>query len=174
MRRLVAIAMCLGVAATTTTTTLVWAADAASDSRSSAFIAEAIEGNLFEIKAGELATTKGASDGVRKFGAMLAKDHASAATKSMAAAKTLGVATPKGPSDTQQGVLEAMGRLEGDRFDEQFIKSMIDDHLRDVARYESQAKNGTDAAAKYAAEVLPTLREHLKSVQGLQNERSTR
>jgi putative membrane protein len=170
MRRLVAIAMCLGALVNVTAAT----AASASDSRSSVFIAEAIEGNLFEIKAGELATKKGASEGVRKFGEMLAKDHASAASKSMASAKALGVERPKGPSDTQLGVLEAMGRLEGDKFDEQFIKSMADDHLRDVARYESQAQNGTDAAAKYAAEVLPTLRDHLKSVQGLQNERSTR
>jgi putative membrane protein len=146
----------------------------AADSRSSDFIKEAIEGNLFEVKAGELATTKGESSGVRKFGAMLAKDHADAGSKSMAAAKSLGITPPKTPSKTQQGVLEAMGRLEGDKFDEQFIKSMIDDHLRDVARYDAHSKSGNDAVAKYAAETLPTLRDHLKAVQGLQNERATR
>ena len=146
----------------------------AAESRSSDFIKEAVEGNLFEVKAGELAVSKGASDGVRKFGSMLAKDHADAGTKSIAAAKALGVEVPKAPSKTQQGMLEAMGRLEGDKFDEQFIKSMMDDHLRDVARYDSQAKMGQDAAAKYAAATLPVLREHLKAVQGLENERSTR
>jgi putative membrane protein len=146
----------------------------AAESRSSDFIREAIEGNLFEVKAGELAKTKGASDGVRKFGAMLATDHAGAAVKSIAAAKSLGVAPPTTPSETQQGLLEALGRLEGANFDEQFIKSMADDHLRDVARYETQSKHGEDAAAKYAAATLPALREHLKAVQGLQNERATR
>lgn len=142
--------------------------------RSGEFIKEAIEGNLFEVKAGELAATKGGSEGVRKFGAMLAKDHADAGAKSIAAAKTLGVEVPKAPSKTQQGLLEAMGRLEGAKFDEQFIKSMLDDHLRDISRYETQSKTGSDAATKYAAATLPTLREHLKTVQGLQNERSTR
>jgi putative membrane protein len=145
----------------------------AAESRSHEFIKEAIEGNLFEVKAGEMAQQKGASAGVRQFGAMLAKDHANAATKAMSAAKTLGVEPPKSPGNTQQGVLEAMSRLEGEKFDDNFIKSMVDDHLRDVARYEAQSK-GNDAASKYAAETLPTLREHLKSVQGLQNERSTR
>jgi len=146
----------------------------AADSRSTDFLREAIEGNLFEIQAGELARTKGASEGVRNFGAMLAKDHANARDKSIAAARSLGISPPTSPSKTQQGVLEAMGRLEGDKFDEQFIKSMNDDHLRDVARYETQSKYGKDAAATYAADTLPTLREHLKSVQGLQNERATR
>jgi putative membrane protein len=146
----------------------------AADSRSSDFIKEAIEGNLFEVKVGELAKAKGTSDGIRKFGAMLATDHADAGAKSIAAAKSLGVAPPKTPSKTQQGLLEALGRLEGDTFDAQFIKSMADDHLRDVARYETQSKHGEDAAAKYAAATLPALREHLKAVQGLQNERATR
>jgi putative membrane protein len=146
----------------------------AADARSSDFIKEAIEGNLFEVRAGELAKTKGASAGVRKFGAMLATDHADAEAKSIAAAKSLGIAPPKMPSKTQQGLLEALGRLEGDSFDEQFIKSMAEDHLRDVARYETQSKHGEDAAAIYAAATLPALREHLKTVQGLQNERSTR
>ena len=153
---------------------LVASGVSAAESRSVEFIKEAVEGNLFEVKAGELAATKGASAGVRKFGTMLSKDHADAGAKSAAAAKTLGVVPPKAPSETQQGVLEAMGRLDGDKFDEQFIKSMLDDHLRDISRYESQSKLGEDAAAKYAAATLPALREHLKSVQGLQNERSTR
>lgn len=146
----------------------------AADSRSSDFIRESIEGNLFEMKLGELAKSKGASEGVRNFGAMLAKDHGTASVKSIAAAKVLGVTPPMEPSDTQRGLLEAMGRLEGDKFDEQFIKSMVDDHLRDVARYDTQAKYGDDAAAKYAAAVLPSLREHLKAAQGLANERATR
>lgn len=143
------------------------------DSRSADFILESIQGNLFEIKAGELAKSKGTSEGVRNFGAMLAKDHGTASVKSIAAAKSLGVSPPTAPSDTQQGLLEAMGRLEGDKFDEQFTKTMVEDHLRDVARYDTFAK-GQDAAAKYAAATLPTLREHLKAAQGLQNERATR
>lgn len=146
----------------------------AADSRSGEFIKEAIAGNLFEVKAGELAQSKGASDNVKKFGAMLAKDHADAGTKAIAAAKSIGVEPPKSPSASQQGVLAAMAKLTGDEFDTNFIKSMLEDHLRDVQRYETQSKNGNDAVAKYAAETLPALREHLKAVQGLQNERSTR
>ena len=144
------------------------------DSRSADFIRESIQGNLFEIKAGELAKSKGASAGVRNFGAMLAKDHGAASVRSIAAAKSLGVTPPTAPSETQNGLLEAMGRLEGDKFDEQFIKTMVDDHLRDIARYDTHSKHGQDAAAKYAAATLPTLRDHLKTVQGLQNERATR
>lgn len=144
------------------------------ESRTDEFIKQAIEGNLFEVKAGELAQSKAASDGVKRFGAMLAKDHADARTKASAAAQSVGVTPPTSPSSSQQGVLAAMTKLEGEQFDANFIKSMLEDHLRDVQRYETQAKHGSDAVSKYAADTLPTLREHLKTVQGLQNERSTR
>ena len=146
----------------------------AAESRTDDFIKEAIEGNLFEVKAGELAQAKGESSGVKQFGAMLAKDHAAAATKAVAAAKAIGATPPKQPSKSQQGVLDAMAKLNGEAFDAHFIDSMLQDHLRDVQRYETQAKHGDDAVAKYAADTLPALRDHLKSVQGLQNERSTR
>jgi len=146
----------------------------AAEDRSHVFMRDAIEGNLFEVRAGELAQQKGATESVRNFGAMLAKDHAQAARNGEQAARAAGVRIPTAPSSNQQGVLDAMSKLEGDKFDENFIRSMIDDHLRDVARYESQSRAAADPIAKYVAETLPTLRDHLKAVQGLQNERSTR
>lgn len=145
----------------------------AAESRSDEFIKQAIEGNLFEVKAGELAQAKGASESVRQFGAMLAKDHAQARATSVQAAKSIGAKAPTSPSATQREMLDALSKLEGDRFDEHFITSMIDDHLRDVARYESHAKGESDAVSQYAAQTLPTLRDHLKAVQALRNERAT-
>lgn len=144
------------------------------ESRSDEFIVAAIQGNLFEVKAGELAQARGASENVRKFGAMLAKDHAAARDKSLKAAQSIGARAPTAPSDTQREVLDALAKLSGDRFDEHFITTLLDDHLRDVARYETYAKQGSDAVSTYAAETLPTQRDHLKAVQGLRNERATR
>ena len=146
---------------------------AAAEQRSDEFIRDAIEGNLFEIKAGELAQSKGERPTVREFGAMLAKDHAQARSKSEQAAKAIGAKVPTTPSETQRALLNTLSKLNGDAFDTRFIQAMHDDHLRDIARYETQSKQGTDAVAKYATETLPTLRDHLKAVQGLQNERAT-
>jgi putative membrane protein len=137
------------------------------------FIKQAIEGNLFEVQAGQMAQMKGASDAVRKFGTILAEDHAQARDKSVQAAKAIGVMPPTAPSGTQRGLLDALSKLEGDSFDDHFVSIMLDDHMRDVEHYAAQSK-GNDAVAKYAAETLPKLREHLKTVQGLRNERATK
>lgn len=74
----------------------------AEESRSGDFITAAIEGNAFEVKAGELAQKQGASAGVREFGAMLAKDHAQAHDKSVKAAQSTGARVAAGPSATQR------------------------------------------------------------------------
>jgi putative membrane protein len=149
-----------------------WSLTLAAEMRSGEFISEAIEGNLFEVQAGQLAQTKGARESVRQFGKMLATDHASAAQQSQRIATALGAKVPTRPSATQQDVLDALAKLNGDKFDQYFIKAMSEDHLRDVARYENQAR-GHDEIAKYAVATLPRLRDHLKAVQGLQNERAT-
>jgi putative membrane protein len=149
-----------------------WSLALATEMRSGEFISEAIEGNLFELRAGELAQAKAERETVRQFGAILAKDHANAAGKSQQAAMSVGAKIPTEPSAAQRDVLDALGKLNGVKFDQYFIKAMRDDHLRDVARYETQAK-GKDAVGKYAAETLPHLRDHLQAVQGLQNERAT-
>ena len=78
---------------------------AAAEQRSDEFIRDAIEGNLFEIKAGELAQSKGERPTVREFGAMLAKDHANARSKSEQAAKAIGAKFPTTPSETQRALL---------------------------------------------------------------------
>lgn len=137
------------------------------------FIKQAIEGNLFDVQAGQMAQMKGASDAVRKLGTLLAEDHSQARDKSIQVAKSIGVAPPTTPSATQREMLDSLWKLEGDRFDQQFVANMLEDHKRDLASYQKQAK-GSDAVAKYAAETLPKLREHLTTLQQLHEERATK
>ena len=62
---------------------------AASDKASEKFIKDAIQGNLAEVAVGKLAQQKGASQGVRSFGAMLVSDHGAANEKAMSVAQTM-------------------------------------------------------------------------------------
>jgi putative membrane protein len=69
----------------------------ADDSSGQHFIKDSIEGNLAEVKVGELAQQKGASQGVKDFGAALVKDHGKANEKATRVAQSLGV-TPASPN----------------------------------------------------------------------------
>ena len=139
----------------------------AADAKGGAFLEDAIEGNLAEVQVGQLAQEKGASQGVKDFGATLAKDHESANQSATRVAQQLNVKVPDAPGLKQKAVYQKLAMLSGDEFDRQFIKSMVKDHKDDIAKYQQEAKLG-GPAADYAKQTLPHLREHLKMAENLQ------
>lgn len=138
------------------------------------FITKAIEGNLAEVQLGQLAQQKGASDGVRSFGQQLATDHTAANQRATAVAGQMGVTPPSEPNKQQKAVYDRMSKLSGDAFDRQFVKHMVDDHKKDIAEYQKEAKRRNDPAAGYASETLPTLQQHLQTAQSLAKDSAKR
>ena len=67
----------------------------ASAEDSKTFIKDAVQGNMAEVKMGELAQKKAAAAGVKDFGKTLAADHAKGRDKAMNLAKSLEVEAPK-------------------------------------------------------------------------------
>jgi putative membrane protein len=131
------------------------------------FLKESIQGNLAEIRLGELAEKKGVSKEVRDFGATLAKDHAAANARAQQTAKSLGVSVPNQPSGEDRGLDRELAALSSDTFDHQFILNMVKDHQKDIAAYEKEA-SGTSPVADYAKQTLPDLRKHLDTAEHLQ------
>src|SRR4051812_31509652 len=72
--------------------------------KSDSFIKEAIQGNLAEQKVGKLAQEKGASEGVKTFGAHLERDHSQANKNAMEAARSMGVTPPTEPNKQQREI----------------------------------------------------------------------
>lgn len=144
---------------------LARAADPAPDH----FIKEAIQGNLAEVKVGQLAQEKGASEGVKDFGAALSKDHAAANDKAKQVAQSLGVTVPEAPSAKQKTMYQELSALSGQQFDQHFIQGMVKDHKEDIAKYQKEAA-GSGPAADYAKQILPDLRKHLSMAEKLQTE----
>jgi len=144
---------------------------AASAKPNQAFLKDAIEGNFAEISMGQLAQKKGASDGVRSFGQMLAQDHTAANEKAMALAKSQGVTLPTEAKPEAQKELDRLSKLNGKAFYENFAKYMVADHKKDIAEFEAQAK-GSDDVATFAKDTLPTLQKHLQTAQSLKEGKS--
>ena len=132
------------------------------------FMKKAIEGNLAEIKVGQLAQQKGASEGVRHFGTVLEQDHSAANSQAMSAASAMGVTPPAEPSLTERAEYRLLAALSGSKFDKAFVKAEVKDHKKDIAEYEKEAKAGNSQAASYAQQSLPTLRKHLQLAESLE------
>jgi putative membrane protein len=142
---------------------------AAAPSHADAFIKKAVQGNLAEIKMGQLAERKGATAAVRHLGAVLVQDHSEANQKAMAAASSMGVTPPAEPNSKEVRMYRHLAGLSGRRFDQAFVKAQVKDHEKDIAKYRKEAKAPTGPAATYASMSLPVLHKHLRMAEALEH-----
>ena len=104
----------------------------------------------------------------------LVTDHTAANQRATAVAGQMGVTPPSEPNKQQKAVYDRLSKLSGDAFDRQFVKHMVDDHKKDVAEYQKEAKRRNDPAAGYASETLATLQQHLQTAQSLAKDSAKR
>ena len=126
-----------------------------------AFVMEAGPGGLAEVELGRLAAQKGQSTDVKKFGQRMVTDHskANAELKKLAASK--GITLPAGMNTEQMAEHAKLAKLSGAEFDREYMALMVEDHDKDVAAFQDEAKDGSDPDIKsFAAKTLPTLQEH--------------
>jgi putative membrane protein len=169
MRRHRLASVAAGVVAMATAATGVAVADSDSGSqlsrRDRSFLKDAARGAYYEIAAGKLAATKGATPEVRALGAMLEADHTAALNGVMALASKYSVRLPDEVSDNQEDVLEKLERRDGLRFDRTFVKAQVEDHREDIADFRAEARKGrNDEVQAFAAAAVPRLRQHLAAV----------
>lgn len=132
------------------------------------FLDKATQGNLTDINAGKLAQSKGTSEPVKKFGAMMVEDHSAANKKLAAIAKAKSVAVPSAPSNIQTESIKALQAKDGERFDQEYIAFMVKIHEDSVKLLKSEIASGRDAdTSAYAQEMLPTVESHLREASRL-------
>lgn len=132
-----------------------------------AFVTEGIKGDNGEIAIGKLAAAKASSQAAKDFGNLLVTDHGAHKTKLAALASAAGVAVPDEPSDEAKATLDKLSKLSGTAFDKAFKDAMIEDHNKDIAKYQKQAANGDAQTAALAKETVPTLQKHLAAAKAL-------
>jgi putative membrane protein len=138
----------------------------AAETASQMFITKAIQGNLAEVKVGQLAQQKGQSQEAKTYGQTLQKDHSEANQKAMQVARQMGVTPPTEPNAEQKAMYDKLSKLSGAAFDREFAEGMIEDHQKDIKEFETESKMN-DAAGMYAKETLPTLQKHLQMAESL-------
>ncbi len=118
---------------------------------------------MLEVKLGQLAVEKGSSDEVKQFGQKMVDDHSKANDELTQLAGTKGIALPNELGARHQAMVDRLSGLSGAEFDREYMKMMVDDHKKDVSAFEKEAKGGKDPEVKaWAAQTLPTLKEHQK------------
>jgi putative membrane protein len=125
------------------------------------FIKHATQDNLAEVKLGELAEQRAASDSVKQFGKRMASDHGKALEELKQLASQKGMAVDTALDRGHQRLYDRLSKLNGADFDRAYMKEMVKDHDKDVKAFQKEADAGKDADVKaWAGKTLPTLKEH--------------
>lgn len=128
------------------------------------FYTQALMGGEKEIAASQMESRQGSNAEVRQAATKIASDHTAMGKKVKAAAGSAVTA----PSADSSMTASLQGKTGAD-LDRAYLDMMVTDHQKAIAMFENAAKNAsTPEAKKLATEGLPKLRDHLKTVQQLQ------
>jgi putative membrane protein len=128
----------------------------------SAFIRQATEGNLFELRLGNLAKTKGTNPAVRQFAQRMVTDHTTMQNQwgALVARNGLPLKASLDPAH-EQGALQ-LERLSGAEFDRVYMTSMIQAHQLDLNTFQTLGPTAQSAEVRQmAANGVPTIQQHL-------------
>lgn len=126
-----------------------------------AFMKEAAKGGKMEVEMGHMAQKQGKSADVKKIGARMVADHTKANNELMAIAKKKGVDLSK-----ENPKMEKMNDA---NFDKEYVNAMVKDHEKDLAAFQDEAKNGSDAEVKaFALKTSQVIKQHLAMVKAAQ------
>jgi putative membrane protein len=136
------------------------------------FLRTAVEGNLAEIKFGELAVQKASSADVKDFAQKMVTDHTAVNANLEVIADSMGVMVPKKLSKEDQAEHDKLNTLAGTAFDAEYLTIMVKDHHQDLREFRQEANATSDTALQ--ADVMKAarvIREHTVMVDKLATDR---
>jgi putative membrane protein len=136
------------------------------------FLKQAMQGDMAEVKLGQLAQQKGANDKVKQFGQMLESDHSQNLEKAKSVAQEIGMTPPDSVDAEQKATYDKMNKLSGQQFDKEFAQHMVQDHRKDISKFEQEGKR-SGSIASFAQETLPVLKKHLEMAESLSGHQTT-
>lgn len=148
-------------------TTALLASSAAGAAPASKFLHEAIQGDNSESRLGALIASRGSTDAVRSYGRTLESDHSTARIQAAAVARRMHLPVPRSMMSEARSEYAKLQHMRGRAFDREVKRYMIEDHHKDIANFQEQAKNGDRQTAALARAQLPVLRKHLHMAEAL-------
>lgn len=127
------------------------------------FVNTAAVANQFEIDSSKLALQKSQDDGVKNFAQQMVDDHTKAGDelKTASASSKDKIIPPESLDKKHQDKMDKLNKLDGKKFDKEYIEDQEDAHKAATKLFDDYAKNGDDPALKdFAAKTAPTLHQH--------------
>uniref|UniRef100_UPI001E5C2DEA DUF4142 domain-containing protein n=1 Tax=Microvirga roseola TaxID=2883126 RepID=UPI001E5C2DEA len=139
--------------------------------QASDFVNRAAVSNMFEIESSRLAQQRSQNDRVRQFAQRMIQDHTQATERLQSVVQNIdGVSVPSNLDQQHQQMLRTLQSASGQGFDRAYVQMQVTAHRNAVNLFQQYAQNGDNQQLQqFAQQTVPTLREHLQSIQQIQN-----
>jgi putative membrane protein len=132
------------------------------------FIEQVAQDGKAEVDLAQLAQQKAQSSDVKALAQRLATDHTKSNQQLMQIAQKEGVQPPTSASKDGSKARSELEKLNGQAFDQAFVKEVVQDHQKDIQFFQRQQNSLQDPQLKsFAQQTLPVLQEHLQMAQQL-------
>jgi putative membrane protein len=137
------------------------------DMQERAFISQAMEGGVAEVKLGQLAQEKSQSQDVKQFAQKMVNDHGQMGDKWLKpVAQQMGLSTPNSPSKKDKKEIQKLEGLSGQDFDKQYITMMVKDHQKDLKEFQEEADAAQNPTVKEIAQKgSQVIQQHLQLIE---------
>lgn len=131
------------------------------------FLEHAAEGSNAEIQIGKLTGTNAWRPEVKAYGQRMVADHSAINRRLAAIAAKHRIVLPTSLGE-HQASYDRLVDLRRDRFDDEFVQVMIEDHDMAAELFRSEASGGADPELRaFAAQTLPLIVAHLEHAKAM-------
>jgi putative membrane protein len=128
----------------------------------SKFMVAAADIALFECQLAELAQVNASSPGLKQLGRKVMDDHIISNIALGALAERKNITIPPVMSERYKNKYDSLSKVKGPEFDKIYLGYMMEDHKKDLNRFEKEIENGKDNDIKnWANRELLLLQNHL-------------
>jgi putative membrane protein len=127
-----------------------------------AFLEKAAVGGKAEVELGQLAQEKAQSEQVKQFAQRMVTDHSQANSELVSMGDKMQLTLPTALDQETQDLKNKLSKLNGAKFDKEYMKAMVDDHQKDMQEFEKAAGNAVNSDVKsFASKTSAVIRQHL-------------
>jgi putative membrane protein len=132
------------------------------------FMNQAALGGLAEVQMGQLAAQKATKPDIRQFAQQMVDQHTQVNQQLTQLAQSKNVTPPTTLDPAMQQNMTRLQRERGVAFDRDYVRQQIAGHQAQLALFQREASEGSDADVKaFAAQVAPTIQQHLDDARKL-------
>ena len=132
------------------------------------FLKEAASVDMMEIQLGRVAHDKGSSQEVKDFGDRMVLDHGKANEELRVIASRDNLKLPVQVERKHTLMIARLSKLYGHEFDKKYMRAVIKDNIKNIARYKKALKRVKDQDLNaWTVTALPVLQQHLQLAQAV-------